>query len=465
MPRLLGQYVPAKALLLGVSDCLLLAAAFFVATWIRLGDLAAVKWYLKQPFQGWRFAAVMAVCLLCLYYNDLYEMRAVARRADLLIRLFQSLGVASLILAVLYYFFPGLMLGRSVSSFTAILAGTMLAGWRLLVDAAGACFRPVHRVVIAGTGTVGIRLAEEILDRPELNIQVLGFLDEEGKNIGRRLVNPGIVGAAAEVESFVRRERVDRVLLSFSERRGNMPLRELLHVRLAGIPVEDAHGFYERLCGQIMLDMLMPSALFLSEGFRKNSSLLFIKRLIDVVVSSLALSLLSPVFFLVALAIYLESGCPILFRQKRVGHLGKMFQMLKFRSMRQDAEQSGASWATPGDMRITRVGRFLRQYRLDEIPQFINVLRGEMSLVGPRPEQPEFVHVLEESIPYYAERHTVRPGITGWAQIKYKYGSSIEDSKTKLQYDLFYIKHLSVILDLLIILRTIQVVLFGRVAV
>ncbi len=214
-----------------------------------------------------------------------------------------------------------------------------------------------------------------------------------------------------------------------------------------------------------MLDWLSPSWLILSEGFGKSLFVVFLKRATDVVVSFAALVLASPLLLLISLAIYLESGSPVLFRQEREGMEGRRFEMLKFRSMRQDAERQGAAWASEGDRRITSVGRFLRRYRLDEIPQFVNVLRGDMSIVGPRPEQPQFVRMLEEQIPYYAQRHTVRPGITGWAQIKYKYGASLEDAKIKLEYELFYIKHMSPLFDLLIIVRTVQVVLWGLGAV
>ena len=214
-----------------------------------------------------------------------------------------------------------------------------------------------------------------------------------------------------------------------------------------------------------MLERLTPSWLILSEGFRKGALQLFAKRIVDIVFSLLALTLCAPLCLILSLAIYLESGGPILFRQERVGLKDKRFRIVKFRSMRTETQMREPAWASEGDRRITRLGRVIRRYRLDEIPQFINVLEGDMSLVGPRPEQPGFVEMLEREIPYYSQRHTVRPGITGWAQIKYKYGASSEDAKNKLEYELFYIKHMSLSLDLLIMFRTVQVVLFGWGAV
>jgi sugar transferase (PEP-CTERM system associated) len=254
-------------------------------------------------------------------------------------------------------------------------------------------------------------------------------------------------------------------VLSIAERRGQMPVEKLLRIKFSGTRVEDAHSLYEKLTGQIMLERLTPSWLIMSDGFRQNSVQLLIKRVADTAISLFALITVMPIALPISLAIYLESGKPILFQQERVGLKGRRFRMLKFRSMYQDADKGGPVWASHDDKRITRVGRRLRRYRLDEVPQFINVLRGDMSIVGPRPEQPGFVNMLEAEIPYYAQRHAVRPGITGWAQIKYQYGSSINDAIRKLEYELFYIKHMSISFDLLIIFRTIQVVLFGAGAV
>jgi sugar transferase (PEP-CTERM system associated) len=466
MVRFLGIYVPTKSLLLLVTESALIVASIWLAAWIRLGEVNDLGPDLAVGYGvPIRLAIVVSVCLICFYYNDLYNLQIVSRRTELLIRLMQALGAASLILALLYYMLPDLMFGRGVSAIAAGIAGLLLVLWRLLVDATGSFFRPEQRLVVAGTGPAGIRLVRELVEHPELNLNVLGFLDEKGENIGKRLVNPGIIGGVDDLEQLVSRERVDCVVVSFAERRGQMPVQKLLHVKFAGTAVEDAHSLYEKLTGRIMLERLTPSWLFLSEGFRKGGLQLFLKRLVDIVVSALALILSSPLILMTSLAIYLESGRPILFRQVRIGLAGKPFQMLKFRSMRQDAEKLEPAWASDEDHRITRVGRVIRRYRLDEMPQFINVLVGDMSLVGPRPEQPGFVEMLEREIRYYSQRHTVRPGITGWAQIKYKYGASSEDAKNKLEYELFYIKHMSVFLDLLIMFRTVQVVLFGWGAV
>jgi sugar transferase (PEP-CTERM system associated) len=317
-------------------------------------------------------------------------------------------------------------------------------------------------VLVVGTGSAGISAVREILSRPELNLKVEGFLDEHGENLGKSLVNPGIVGAVREVESIVRDRRIDSLIISLKERRGNMPVSELLHLKFGGVEVEDAHGFIEKVTGRIHLEHLSPSWLILSDGFRKSQFLYATKRALDLIVALIALVLTLPVMVVVAIAVWLESGSPVLFRQERAGLKDRTFRIMKFRSMIQKAEEGGPVWASADDNRVTRVGRFIRKYRLDELPQVFNVLRGEMSLVGPRPERPHFCEILEKSIPFFELRHTVRPGITGWAQVKYQYGASVEESKTKLEYDFFYIRHMSMVLDLAIIFETAKVMIYGR---
>jgi len=433
-----------------------------VAVALRLHNFHATLSYLGQPDTPVKFAIVVVVCALGLYYNDLYDSQAISRRAELFVRLLHAFGLACLVLAICYYLAPSLSLGRGTAVLGAPTILTLTLSWRLLLDTTGLLLYRPERALVLGTSQAGVSLVREILSRPELNLRVVGFLDEKGENIGRSLVNPAIIGAASDVEEIVAREGIDRVILSLAERRGLTPVRQLLHLKFAGVGIEDAHTVNERITGRILLEHLSPSWLILSEGFHKSTLLLAAKRTIDVLVSLFALLLTLPVMALAALAIWMETGSPILFRQKRTGMGGREFEILKFRSMHQNAEASGPSWAARDDHRVTRVGRFIRKCRLDELPQILNVLRGEMSLVGPRPERPYFCRLLEENIPFFALRHSLRPGITGWAQIKYQYGASIEEAKTKLEYDLFYIKHLSLLLDFAILFETAKVILYGR---
>ena len=319
-----------------------------------------------------------------------------------------------------------------------------------------------ERVLVVGTAQAGITLVRELIVRPELNLKVVGFLDEKGENIGKSLVNPSIIGSVNQVSDIVKEKGVSRVILSLNERRGCTPVEQLLQLKFSGVQVEDAHSMYEKVTGKILLANLAPSWLFLSSGFRKSRSLLAVKRGIDIVVSLLGIILGLPLMGVTALAIWLETGFPILFRQERVGLGQRPFTILKFRSMSQDAEAGGPSWALKNDPRVTRVGQLLRKFRLDELPQLFNVLRGEMSLVGPRPEQTQLCAMLDERIPMYWRRHSARPGITGWAQVNFPYGESDEDAIEKLKYDLYYIRHYSLKLDAMIILKTVHTMLFGK---
>jgi sugar transferase (PEP-CTERM system associated) len=460
MPRIGTHEVPARTLLLAGVDGAAIILSLMAATTLRLPEDFAVD--LQDSVYWGKLGIVAVVCWLSLYYSDLYDFRVVRRRTDLLAHTLQALGAACLTLAVLYFLAPSASLGRGVTLVAAPVILFLLLSWRLSANTANLLARGDERVLIIGTGEAGISLVRHILDHPEYNMKVVGFLDEKGQDIGKSLVNPRIIGGTADVETIVASEKVDRLVLALKERRGSTPVRELLNLKLAGIRVEDVHNCFERLSGRITLEHLSPSWLILSDGFKKSHTLLALKRVLDIFASAVLLLLVSPLLPLVALAIYVESGGPVFFRQTRVGHNGREFELLKFRSMVQDAEKNGPRWATAQDSRITRVGRVLRKTRLDEIPQLFNVFRGEMSLVGPRPERPLFCSMLAEKIPFFNLRHSIRPGLTGWAQVRFRYSSSLEDAKEKLELDLFYLKNLSLMVDLAILFETAKVVLLRR---
>lgn len=463
MLKIGGQRFPKSLFLLIGLDAVLIVLGLVLATIARLSvsDYGPVADYLY----GWRglFRILLAttVCQLCFYLSDLYDFRLIIARTELLSHLLQAFGVASLALAVCYYFAPSLEFGRGITVLSLPIIFALTLGYRLRVRE-NPRFGATERMLILGTGATGISLVRDVISRPELQLKVVGFLDERGENIGKSLVNPGIIGGAQDLQAIVQHEKVDHVVVSLLERRGRMPIRQLLHLKFAGVHVEDAHSFFERITGRILLEHLSPSWLIFSDGFRKSAIRVLAKRIMDICLSLVALIVSLPLFAVVAIVIRVDSGSPILFRQERTGLKGRPFWMIKFRSMYKDAEEGGARWATVGDKRITRTGKFIRKYRIDELPQLVHVLRGEMSLVGPRPERPEFVTLLEERIPYYGLRHSVRPGITGWAQVKYQYGGTVEEAKAKLEYDLFYIKHLSVMLDLAVLFETAKVILTGR---
>jgi len=491
MLRIGGQRIPFITVLLMLSESAVMIVVLGLATAVRFSPEAPT-----EAFSTWhnflRFALVVLVCVLCLYYYDLYDLQRTTRKTLLFLSLLQAFGVACIVLALIYFVQPELSLGRGVAAIAAPVLMVIVFGWRLLVLAGAPFFTRPQRLLVLGTGAAGIALVQELQNRPEFfNVKVLGFLvetpdtpkaaaatagadsshGEPGSQIpatATRVISPvadalpgPVVGFATDLKQVVERENVDRVVLSLTERRGRMPIRELLWLKFAGIRVEDAHTAFEHVSGRILLEHLNPSWLIMSDGFDKSRWLIALKRLGDIAIAAVGIVVSAPFMALVALAIWLEDGAPVLFRQERVGCKGKVFQILKFRSMRSNSGDQ-RSWTVKGDSRITRVGRVIRKTRLDELPQFFNVLRGDMSLVGPRPEQPYFCQILEEQIPYYGQRHCVRPGITGWAQVKYGYGASIEETKRKLEHDLFYIKHMSLTLDLVILFETAKVMLTRR---
>jgi sugar transferase (PEP-CTERM system associated) len=411
----------------------------------------------------WKIALVTIVCQLCLYYNDFYDLTLVHSNRELIVRLLQAVGAASIVLAALYFAIPALMIGDGifVSALVVFLVGIL--GWRLLFNSLISSLKLEERILVVGTGDAARKVARQILDQREFAYRVVGFVDDDASRIGERIVNPAIIGTPADIPALVARHQIDRIIVGLADRRGKLPVEQLLGAKLAGIRVEDATTTYERITGKILLDDLRPSWLIFSDGFRVSRISRWLKRCIDLTLS-LALGLLAvPAMLATALAIWLEDGRPLLYCQERVGENGRTFTLCKFRSMRKDAEQAGRPvWAKDGDDRITRVGSVIRKTRLDELPQLWNVLRGDMSFVGPRPERPFFVAELARQIPFYQQRHAVKPGVTGWAQVKYRYGSSVEDAMEKLRYDLYYIKHLSIFFDLTIVFDTVKVVLFRK---
>jgi sugar transferase (PEP-CTERM system associated) len=318
------------------------------------------------------------------------------------------------------------------------------------------------RLLILGTGQLAVDLSQVIRSKPWLMFDVVGFLDEVDERVGEKLVESRIIGTYDQLGQMVLQYHVDTIVVCLAEHRMFLPVQALLDFKTMGVNILDGHHLFETASGRLLIDSLRPSTLIFSTGFRRGLISMVCKRFFDMVVSALGLVVLIPLFLLIAALIRVDSPGPILFRQLRVGLRGQPFLIWKFRSMKQDAEKFGPRWAQADDPRISRVGWWLRKTRLDELPQLVNVLRGEMSLVGPRPERPEFVKGLRLTIPYYDIRHTVRPGITGWAQVRFRYGASEEDAHTKLQYDLFYVKRFSLALDFQILLETIHVVMFGK---
>jgi sugar transferase (PEP-CTERM system associated) len=458
VPKLTGR-VPA----LIACEALLITAGVGGAAYVRFGDWT---WTILIAERGLgRVLLVTLVCQICFYYADLYDLRVLSDRRELFIRIVQATGCAALVLATLYFWFPFLVLGRGVFMIAAALVVPLIVGGRIAFEWLSRQVGPRERLLIVGTGAAALDLARELHDhRVEFGVEIVGFVDADSSLVGTPLINPGIIGTVDDIPGIVNRRTVDRVVVSLAEARGRLPMHTLLEMKLAGVKFDHLASVYEEYTGKIAIENLRPSWLIFSDGFRTSHWLASFKRGQDVIVAALGLVVASPVMVLIAAAVRLTSVGPAFYHQRRVGRHGRYFTVHKFRSMRVDAEaESGPVWAAKtGDTRATPLGRFLRRTRLDELPQLWNVLVGEMSLVGPRPERPEFVKALTDQIPFYGQRHVVRPGLTGWAQVRYTYGASTEDAMEKLQYDLYYIKNLSLALDLFILLSTVKTVLLRR---
>jgi sugar transferase (PEP-CTERM system associated) len=452
-----------RSLLLIACEHLVIIGAVAAAARIRLG---ADTWLLFTDDNGVAKAVLIALaCQLCLYYEDLYDLHTIADHRDLFVRIAQALGGTSLVLAAVYFWVPTLIIGRGVFMVAAILVITLVAGWRLAYEWLVRRMAPRERLLLVGTSAAAVTLARELFDRRhDLGVDIVGFVDPDPAKVGTPLMNPGVIGTIEDIPSIVRARGVDRVVVSLADARGQLPMDKLLEMKLdRGVSFDHLASVYEEYTGKIAVENLRPSWLLFSEGFRKTRLLTACKRAIDAAAALAGLIVLSPIMLVVAVLVKATSRGPVLYHQKRVGQYGRLFTVHKFRSMQADAEaKTGAVWAASNDARVTLVGRVLRRARLDELPQLWNVLVGEMSLVGPRPERPEFVSRLTQSIPFYGLRHVVRPGVTGWAQVRYTYGASVEDALEKLQYDLFYIKHLTISFDLFIVFLTLKTVLLRR---
>ena len=450
----------ARTLLLVCFEAVLIALAVGAGAWLRLGGDARILFLVEF---GWQKTLLVAVvCQLCLYYSDLYDFRIVSDRRELFVRLTQALGATGVILAVVYFWFPQLMLGRGVFILSAAVVLVVITGWRVAFEWITRALGPRERLLLIGTGPGSVELARELHElRHSLGVQIVGFVDPDPTQVGKPVLNPGVIGTIADVPTIVRAHRVDRVVVSLADARGRLPVDQLLEMKLNdGVSFDHLASVYEEYTGKIAVENLRPSWFIFSDGFRKSAALITAKRAIDVAAAAVGLMLAFPVMLLVAALIKLTSRGPTLYHQARVGQHGRIFTVHKFRSMVDDAEAgTGAIWSQPNDQRITPIGRFLRRARIDELPQLWNVFRGDMSLVGPRPERPEFVRSLTQQIPFYGQRHVVRPGLTGWAQVRYTYGASVEDAMEKLQYDLYYIKNMSLALDLFVLFATVKTVL------
>ncbi len=442
-----------------LTESILILLSLLAAAKLRFwSDPVALDAYVGSSNFVMASLTVLVVIQICFYYNDLYDLSERISRGEEVVRLGQALGAACMLLGLLYLVVPGLLVGRGVLVIAVSLVLASVTATRFGLERVWQLTVPKSKVAVVGQGALATAVMDALEHRSDLGFELAGAVSSTGAaGDNRRLL-----GTIEDLAGIVSKHDISRIVVALEDSRGALPVRELVRLRVQGLVIEDAHTALAALTGRVWLEAVRPSWFVFSDGFRRPFLVAVMKRAIDLASSVIGLLLTAPIMALVALAIKLDSKGTVLYKQTRVGLGDRPFELLKFRSMRTDAETAnGAQWAQESDPRVTRVGRILRKYRLDELPQFINVLRGDMSLVGPRPERPIFVRQLRERIPFYDERHSARPGVTGWAQVEYKYGSSIEDAYRKLEYDLFYLKNMSILFDVMIVLRTVGIVLFG----
>ena len=459
MIRLFGHYVSKLYLLLGVAEFVVIFYSMVAGYYMRfsVAGMSVVALPETLSYTAMAYAGAMLISMISV---GLYQ-RGLPFSAGLLVRIGLSFLIANVAMSVVFYTFPDLAVWRGVMAFAMLFTFAGVLGLRTLFFRLTHAEEQTNAVLVLGTGRQAQMIAD--LEPQQPGFRVVGYVpvNEQETDIPaeRWLLHD------RRLYDLVVDHQVDEIVVAPDDRRLRLPVDEILDCKMSGTMVLDMLSFFEKETSRIKLDVLQPSWIFFSDGFHLGGLAQYSKRVLDLIVASVILLIAWPLMLLVALAILIESGGrgPILFHQVRVGLNGKEFQVHKFRSMRTDAEADGvARWATKNDSRITRVGAIIRKTRLDELPQVFNVLLGEMSLVGPRPERPEFVKQLAKELPFYNERHRVKPGLTGWAQLSYPYGATLEDARNKLEFDLYYVKNASAFLDLIILLETVEVVLWGK---
>jgi sugar transferase (PEP-CTERM system associated) len=455
----LSKLVPSAVLALLVSEIALIFTAY-IATFHLLSEFDALTWLLHDAGLL-RIGLLAAALILALYFQDLYSRISPSANFLLVQQYCLAFGVGYLIQALLSYAVPVLTVPRRTMMYGSMVLLVALPLWRITYTSLVVQVLAADRLLFLGASHLACRVVQRIKERPELGLLPIGFVADPEER--EHPDGAPVLGPIAEFRAIVDRMRPDRVVVGLVERRQKLPVLDLLDVNFSGIAVEDALATYEQVFQRVSTERLRPSQLIFSRELGPRRATVRLQSLYSFWIALVTLVVASPVMLLVALLVRLTSSGPVLYRQTRVGRNGVPFTMYKFRSMRTDAEKlTGAVWAARDDPRVTPLGRVLRRLRLDELPQLFNILRGDMSIVGPRPERPEFVATLSEQIPFYPQRHCLRPGVTGWAQINHKYGDSLEDTVVKLEYDLYYIKNLSPALDFYIILQTLKVVLLSR---
>ena len=462
MIRFLGQYHSIRKLVFILGEGILIFSVVILASASILPNPSGLSDLLKDAWS--KVLLVVLTTQIILYFNDLYEEYFKFDIVELGIRLVQSIGITSIALSLIYFFWPSAVIGKWIFLWSIVFLLLFLVLWRILYAFIIQKRLFTEKTIILGDGELAKDIYEEIGRKKESGYDIKCIVALEQKQTSQaRFKDTHVTWGFENLFELAKSSHVSNIIVALDQRRGIMPYRELLSCKMGGMSIIDGESFYERTAGKILIEKINPSWLIFSDGFVKSPLSRLIKRFVGFVLSAIMLIVLSPLLLVIAVAICFDSAGGVVFSQERVGENGKVFTLFKFRSMKADAEKySGPVWAAENDPRITKVGRIIRKLRLDELPQLWNVLRGDMSFVGPRPERSFFVEKLRKSIPYYDERFCVKPGVTGWAQVKYPYGATEQDTLEKLKFDLYYIKNMSLVLDLVVIFHTVKIVLLGR---
>jgi len=461
MLRLFKQYYPIRNIFFVIGEGVIIFLSVITASLITNTSNPTTL----DSAVIFKAILVTLVCQICLSYADLYEIHTVGGIRELFIRLLQALGIATILIAGIYLIFPQMIIGTSVYILSVCILLLFLGSWRLTYSLIINRGLFDIKIVLIGADSLAQNIVNEINFRNDCGYTISCIVTEKYHKGTITDARSPIIRKAryAGLAELAKKLKISKIVVGIKEKRGELPIEELLKCRVSGIEVLDGNSFYEILTGKLNVEQINPGWLIFSEGFETSRFKRLFKRLSDIFLSLILFTVFFPLMLFVALLIKIDSKGPVIFSQERVGQGRKLYYVHKFRSMVADAEEnSGPVWAKDQDDRVTRVGNIIRKLRIDELPQLLNVLKGEMSFVGPRPEREFFVDMLEKQIPYYTERFSVKPGITGWAQVCYPYGSTVEDAIQKLNFDLFYIKNLSIFMDLMIVLKTIKIVVLGR---
>ena len=457
MPYILKKYYPVRNVLFVLGEGTLIFIAIKLVYFLYYGASSFHSLFLITSIKA---LLVTLVFQLFLYFFDLYDLSQIRSFMDTTTRVLQAFGCGCILLAGVYYVFPKIGISTRIffSSYFAFCLAIL--SWRVLYYLILKKKLFAVPILIIGTGKMASEITQKIVNDQNSGYKIAAFIGDTKPEYNPE--NVSVFSLSTPLYDICTQNGIDQIIVALDDRRGTMPIPDLLKCKVKGICVQDGISFYESITGKILVHNVNPAWLIFSDGFQTSKFSYYLKRILDVLLAVFGLLVSLPVTLITAFLIKQESPGPIFYLQERVGERDIPFNVIKFRSMRQDAEKDGAVWAMKNDNRVTRIGKFIRKVRIDEIPQMWNVLKGEMSFVGPRPERPVFVKQLTQSIPYYSLRHSVKPGISGWAQVCYPYGASEEDALRKLEYDLYYIKNQSIFMDMLVIFRTVKTVLFPK---